>query len=143
MAIIHALPGLKANIASQGRVLEEYADNSEWTSDERHDITADKTASCYVECVSNATFRMEFLIEYPFKSESDITFWVDVDGQRLGGSVSSAASIAGGRDAHALWQSRKRISADEVVKRELKFTSIRRSINPPSDSTVTSLTLFS
>ena len=129
MAIIEALPGLKVTIESQGRALEEYEDDSEWV-DEKYTTAADKRTSVYVKCVSDATFQIAFWIEPPFKlPDSELTFWVSVDGQRIGGTT--ARSLPGGRHSSFVSESRSRINADEVSHRELKFTSIRKGITRP------------
>jgi hypothetical protein len=129
MAIIEALPGLKVTIESQGRALEEYKDDSEWI-DEKYTTAADKKTSVYVECVSDATFQIAFSVEPPFKlPDSELTFRVSVDGQRVGGTT--ARSLPGGRHSSFVSESRSRINADEVSHRELKFTSIRKGITLP------------
>jgi hypothetical protein len=124
MAIIEAVPGLKVTVESQGRALQEHKDDSEFI-DEKSRIAADKKMSVYAECVSDATFRIALSIEPPFElHDSDLTFWLSVDGHGVGGNTMRSRS--GGRQTAFVSEARSRINADEVSCRELKFTSISK-----------------
>lgn len=107
---------------SQGRILPEYPDDSEWPHDGEFDVVAEKRSSVYVECESDASFKINFSMRLPYKLDCPmLTFWVKIDGQYVGGKSVSRHGVLSSMSNALL-----RAGGNEVSRRPFKFASIRR-----------------
>lgn len=127
MAILESLPGIEVNIESQGRVLPEYEDEEEWNHDRLHVMRDDRKKSVYVECVSDAEFSIQCCLTEDFRIEaSAVTLGLEVDGKPIADKVLKI----GPRSFSSLTSSCELVGPNEVIRRRLKFASIRKGMIP-------------
>ena len=81
-----------------------------------------------MECVSDAEFLIKFSMKPPFNMDSDrLTFNLDIDGQPI--TESSFSKYKGPIYSFHMSTVCERVSPDGVVRRALKFASIRKGGN--------------
>jgi hypothetical protein len=127
MAILSDVPGIEVSIESKNQVLKEYGDNNEWSSRDNIKVPADRIALKYVQCESNAEFRIKIEISRLFKltpSSNSITFWAEVDGRQIGGQSYLQIQLATGHLVDYIDVLAQRVSHTQVSTRPLKFCSI-------------------
>jgi hypothetical protein len=123
MAIIEALPGIQVTVESQGRVLPEYEDDSEWDRKDEFDTPTNMLSLSFIECVTDQEFQIRCEAKPPYKPDSPILdFAIMVDGKK---AVKVRTHQHASRIAIAS-QSAERISPTEMAYRRLKFSNIRK-----------------
>jgi len=92
---------------------------------DKYTTGGDKWLSTYVECVSNADFKVAFSIKPPFKIDGDsLAFSVKIDGQPI--AKTWFPDTAGPVQSETLAATFERVSSHKVIRKALKFTSLQK-----------------
>ena len=130
MAILSDVPGIEVSIESKGKTLTEFTDEDGWNIGENIRVPAGQQSSKYVQCESDAEFRIKIEVKRPFKliaGTDGVTFWAAVDGKKIGGKTFHAAQLARDHYSDYICNNIERVSPTEVAERPLKFCSIKKS----------------
>lgn len=130
MAIVTEVQGLEVTIQSPDVDLPEYEDDAgEWKYKKFGHLSAGRRSVKYVECKTDATFRIRMLLRYPFRLDSpSLTFKATVDGHGIAQATCSAEYLRASFGMYMEIMSNKleRISPTEVSSRSLKFSRITK-----------------
>ena len=129
MAILEGVPGLEVTIQSFDQDLSEYDDDGEWTQNRFSHLSDGKRSSKYVECETNAEFRIRLTLKHPFQIDSQsLAFKANVDGHGIAQATCTADYFArcSGYYMELITARLDRISPTQLSSRVLKFSSIKK-----------------
>lgn len=108
---------------------EPCANVSQWSHKKFGDLAEEKRISTYVECQTDAEFRIRIVLKHPYRFDSpSLTFKASVDGHGIAQSTCSADYFSRSYNMYMEIMASKleRLSATEISSRPLKFTSITK-----------------
>ncbi|KAI9047800.1 hypothetical protein LZ554_008509 [Drepanopeziza brunnea f. sp. 'monogermtubi'] len=129
MAILDAVPGLEVTIQSFDEVLPEYQDDGDWTQSRFAHIPKACRSQKYVECQTDAEFRIRITLKHPYKMNSQsLVFKANVDGHGIAQATCTDAWFArcSGYYMELITARLDRISPTQLSSRALKFSSIKK-----------------
>ena len=95
MAIIKSRPELTVTIVSDGKALNEYADD-QWRNKDFPTHPEDQRCSTWVECVSDTTFEIKMHLGPVIVKDCPVlSFFIKVDGKETGGKILRTAKAIG------------------------------------------------
>lgn len=135
MAILPAVPGLEVTIQSFNEDLPEYDDDSDFTQSKFAHLPEGKRSQKFVECKTNAEFRIRLVLKHPYKMDcQSLAFKANVDGHGIAQATCTDAWFArcSGYYMELITARLDRISPTQLSSRNLKFSSIKKVDDPDS-----------
>lgn len=131
MAILDAVPGLEVTIQSFNEDLPEYEDDGDWTQSKFSHLPEGKRSQKYVECKTDAEFRIRLTLKHPFKMDSQsLAFKANVDGHGIAQATCTDVwfNRCSGYYMELIAARLDRISPTQLSSRVLKFSSIKKGL---------------
>jgi len=129
MAILPAVPGLEVTIQSFNEDLPEYDDEGDFTQSKFAHLPEGKRSQKYVECKTDAEFRIRLVVKHPYKMDcQSLAFKANVDGHGIAQATCTEAwfTRCSGYYMELITARLDRISPTELSSRTLKFSSIKK-----------------
>ncbi|CZT46851.1 uncharacterized protein RSE6_07352 [Rhynchosporium secalis] len=135
MAILKDVPGLEVSIQSDNEDLPEYNDEGDFTQSKFAHLSEGSRSQKYVECKTDAEFRIRLVLKHPFKIDcQSLAFKANVDGHGIAQATCSQAWFqrSSGYYMELISARLDRISPTQMSSRALKFSSIKKVDDPDS-----------
>ncbi|KAG4418952.1 hypothetical protein IFR04_007899 [Cadophora malorum] len=135
MAILPAVPGLEVTIQSFNEDLPEYDDDGDFTQSKFAHLPEGKRSQKYVECKTDAEFRIRLVVKHPYKMDcQSLAFKANVDGHGIAQATCTEAwfTRCSGYYMELITARLDRISPTQLSSRTLKFSSIKKVDDPDS-----------
>ncbi|KAI6716965.1 hypothetical protein PZA11_004494 [Diplocarpon coronariae] len=135
MAILTAVPGMQVTIQTFNEDLQEYEDDGEWSQSRFTHIPEGRRSQKFVECKTDAEFRIRLTLKHPFKMDSQsLAFKVSVDGHGIAQATCTDSwfTRSSGYYMELITARLDRISPTQISSRALKFSSIKKVDDPDS-----------